>query len=152
MNADTVWLNRKWKNPRWRPPNFKCMYLRFQTRYQQNSDGYTNFFWVQHSNGTRSKTVQPNRKWIIQNGGLQTSNACIFASRLDINEIPTAMPMFSGFSFPLGLIIWLCDQTCRGKIQDGGWHYIIVCFSAPRQVSDKIPTAKPMFFGSSIPT
>ena len=109
-------------------------------------------FWVQHSNGTRSKIVQPNRKWVIQDGGFQTSNACIFASRQDINEIPTAMLIFWGFSFPLGLITWLCDQTGSGKIQDGGRHALIACFSAPRQDSDTIPTAKPMFFGSSIPT
>ena len=36
----------------------------------------------------------------IQDGGLLTSSACIFASRQDINEIPTAIPMLSGFSFP----------------------------------------------------
>ena len=62
------------------------------------------------------------------------------------------MPMSSGSCFPLELITWLCDQTGSGKIQDGGRHSLIACFFAPRQDSDKIPTAKPMFFGSSIPT
>ena len=42
----TLRPNRKWKNPRWRPPNFKCMYLRFQTRYQRNSNGYAYVFGV----------------------------------------------------------------------------------------------------------
>ena len=35
----------------------------------------------------------------IQDGGLQTSNARNPASRQDINEIPTAMPMFRGLAF-----------------------------------------------------
>ena len=87
----------------------------------------------------------------IQDGGIQTSNACVSASRQDINEIPTAMPMFSGSGFPLGLITWPCDQTGSGRIQDGGWHSLIACFSAAGQDSDNILTAEPMFFGSSIP-
>ena len=43
----------------------------------------------------------------IQDGGLQTSNACISAPWQDINEIPTAIPiqsvtpMFSGSSYPM---------------------------------------------------
>ena len=56
----------------------------------------------------------------IQDGGLLTSNAYISASRHDINEIPTALPTFSGSSFPLALMGILCDQTGSGKIQDGG--------------------------------
>ena len=56
----------------------------------------------------------------IQDGGLLTSSACISASRKDINEIQTAIPMFSGSSFPLGLMRILSDRTGNGKIQDGG--------------------------------
>ena len=80
--------NRKCKNPIWRSVNFNCVFLRSQTRCRLNSNGYTHVFGVQHSNGTSSDTVQPNRKWIIQDGGLKTSNACISASRHDISEIP----------------------------------------------------------------
>ena len=51
----------------------------------------------------------------IQDGGRQTSNACIFAPRQDINEIPTAIPMFSGSGFPMRLTRRLCDQYGSGK-------------------------------------
>ena len=34
-------------------------------------------FVVQYSNGTCADTVQANQKWIIQDGGLQTLNACV---------------------------------------------------------------------------
>ena len=53
-------------NPRQRPQNFKCMYLRFQTRYQRNSNGYAYVFEVQHSTGTCGNDVRPNRKWEAQ--------------------------------------------------------------------------------------
>ena len=77
----TMRTNRKWKNPSWRSVNFNCVFLRSQTRYRRNSNGYTHIFGVQHSKETSSDTVQPNRKWVIQDGGLKTSNACISASR-----------------------------------------------------------------------
>ena len=37
----TVWPNQKWENPKWRPLNFKCMYLRFQTKSKRNFNGFT---------------------------------------------------------------------------------------------------------------
>ena len=144
--------NRKWEIPRWRPVNFNCVFLRSQTRYRRNSNGYTHVFGVQHSNGTSSDTVRPNRKWVIQDVSLKTSNACISVSRQDINEIPTAMPMFSGSSSPMRLTRRLCDQTGSGKFQDGSRLTLIACFSAPRQDIDEISTATPMFLGSKIPT
>ena len=76
----------------------------------------------------------------IQDGDLQTSNSCISASRQDINEIPTALPMFSGSSFPLGLMRILCDQTGSGKIQDGGLKTLNANSSAPVLDKDEIPT------------
>ena len=47
--------------------------------------------------------MRPNRKWKNPRWRPQTSNACISVPRQDINEIPTAVPMFSGSSFPTGL-------------------------------------------------
>ena len=91
--------------------------------------------------------MQPNRKWVIQNGGLNKSIACIFASRQDNNEIPTAMPMFSGSSFSLGHPRRLCDRTGIGKIQDGGLWTSNACISAPRQDINEIPTAILVFRG-----
>ena len=41
-----------------------------------------------------------NRKWIIQDGGLKTSNECVSVSRQDMNEIPTDIPMLLQSSFP----------------------------------------------------
>ena len=117
---NTVRPNRQWKSPRWRQLNFNCVFLHSKTRYRRNSNGYTHVLGVQHSNETCSDTMQTNRKWAIQDGGLKTSNACISASRLDINEIPTAMPMFAGSSFPMRLIRRLCDQTENGEFHDGG--------------------------------
>ena len=135
MDTDTVWLNRKRQNPRWRSLNFKFMYLCFQTRYQRNPDGYTYVFGVKFPLGLMRILYDQTGNGNIQDGGLQTSNACISASRQDINEIPTVMPMFFGSSFPLELVAWLSDQTGSGKIQDGCWHSLIACFSAPGLVA-----------------
>jgi len=57
--------NRKWKNPRWRLLNLKCTFLHSQTRYQQNSNGYTYIFGDRLFIGTHEKTLRPNRKWKI---------------------------------------------------------------------------------------
>ena len=40
-----------------------------------------------------------NRKWEVQDGGFQTSNACISACTQDINANSTALPMFWGPAF-----------------------------------------------------
>ena len=88
----------------------------------------------------------------IQDGGLLISNACIFVPRQDINEIPTAIPMFSGSSFPLGLMRILCDRTGSGQIQDGGLYISNACIYACTLDINAIPTATPMAFGSSFPT
>ena len=51
------------ENARWRPQNFKCMYLRFQTKdINEIPTALHICFGVQHSNGTSAATVQPNRK------------------------------------------------------------------------------------------
>ena len=138
-------------------------------------------FGVQHSNGASADTIQPSRKWIIQDdglktlnaknfaprldkyeiptangkiqdGGLHTSNACISASRQNINEIPTVVPMFSGYSFTLRLMRKLCDKTGSGQIQNGGLYTSNVCISACTLDINAIPTTTPMVFGSSFPT
>ena len=79
--------------------------------------------WVQIFNGRDKNTVQLNRKWKIQDGGLKTSIVCISAFRQgnqqNITEIPTAEPMFLRSSIPLGLMGILCDRAGSGKIQDG---------------------------------
>ena len=54
--------SRKRKNSRWQPLNFKYVYLRSQTRYQRNSNGYTYIFVVQLSIGTHRNTMRPSRK------------------------------------------------------------------------------------------
>ena len=83
----------------------------------------------------------------IQDGGLLTSSACISAPRRDINEISTAIPMFPGSSYPLGLMRILCDETGSVKIQDGGLQTSNACISASRQDINEILTATPMFLG-----
>ena len=78
---------------------------------------------VQHSNGTSADTLQSNRKWIIQDGGLKTLNANSSAPRLDKYEIPTATAiklMYQGSSNPLKPMGRLDTQTGSGKIRDGG--------------------------------
>jgi len=60
---------------------------------------FPEFQWI---NGN---TVRPHRKWRNPKWWpLEFCNACISASRQDINRIPTAPPRltFSGFSIPLG--------------------------------------------------
>ena len=42
-------------------------------------------FWVQHSNGTSADTVQPNRKWIIQDGGLGVAAGNIHRLQIVMN-------------------------------------------------------------------
>ena len=87
----------------------------------------------------------------IQDGGLWTSNACISAPRQDINDILTAISVFSGSSFPLGLIKILWDQTGSGKIQDGDLSTSIACLCAHRQEINGFSTAIVTFLRSSIP-
>ena len=61
-----------------------------------------------------------------------------------------------GSSFPLEWMGILCDLTASGKIQDGGLKTSNACISASRQGNkqdiNRIPTAKPTFLRSSIPT
>jgi hypothetical protein len=70
--------------------------------------------FISASESTKSQLIQSGN---IRDGGLITSNTYISAPRQDINEIPTATPMFSEPSFPLGLMEILCDQTGSKKIQ-----------------------------------
>ena len=107
---------------------------------------------VKHSNGTSVNTVQPNRKWIIQDGGLNTLNAYSSAPRLDKYEIPTTTAnMYQGSSNPLEPKGKLYKQTGSVKIQDGGIQTSNACISASRQDINEIPTAIPMFLRSSFP-
>lgn len=52
----------KMENSRWRSHNFKCIYLRSQTRDQRNFNGCSHFCWRPASNGTTADTAPPNRK------------------------------------------------------------------------------------------
>ena len=70
--------------------NIEYLYLSLCTRQQRIINGCTHAFRVQNSNGTSADIVQPNRQWIIQDGGLKTVNATSSAPRLDKYEIPTA--------------------------------------------------------------
>ena len=121
------------------------MYLRFQTEdINEIPTALHPCFGVLHSNGTSADTVQPNRKWIIQDGGHLPSNACISAPRQDKYEILTASAttaMFWGPSNPLELVEILCDQTGSGQIKDGGHYTSNACISAPRQDINEVPIA-----------
>ena len=61
-----------------------------------------------------------NRKWEIQDGGLQTSNTCKSACKIDSNEIPSAIPMFSEYSYPMEQVKDQTDRNRKRKIQGGG--------------------------------
>jgi len=60
-----------------------------------------------HSNGTIGENVRCDRKWKIQDGDRLTSKMYISACTQDINEIPTAIPMFSGSN---------CQMRIEGNI------------------------------------
>ena len=51
--------------------------LPYEIETKFDFDDLTYIFEVRHLNGTSSNTVRPNRKWNIQNGGLQIKNTCI---------------------------------------------------------------------------
>ena len=108
-------------------------------------------FWVHLFIGMDTDTVWLNRKWKIQDGGQQTSNACVFASRQgntqDTTEIPAVKPTFLRSSIPLALMRILCDKTGSGTIQDGGLLTSSACISAPRRDINEIPTAITYVFG-----
>jgi len=61
-------------------------------------------FGVQQSNGTSADTLRPNRKWVIQDGGLKTYNA--------------NSPRSTGI-YPVGI---LCDQTGTPAVFIPGMH------------------------------
>jgi hypothetical protein len=54
--------------------------------------------------------------WEIQDGGFITSNTDKSAPEKDINDIPTATPMFYASSFPLELLGILCDQYGKAAV------------------------------------
>jgi len=108
--------NRKWIKPIWPPQNLKCMFLHSQTRYERNSKGYTYVFGDQLPIGTHENTMRPNRKWIKPIWRPLTQNARFSTHKPDISEFPTAISMFSGTGFPLGLTRILCDQNRKWKI------------------------------------
>ena len=55
-----------------------------------------------------------NRKWDIQDGGLHTSNTCNSACTIDSNDIPSAIPMLLGSSYPMEMVTY----TNRGTDVD----------------------------------
>ena len=59
--------------------------------------------------------MQPNRKWKIQDGGLQTGSTYISACRHDIKEIPKSTPTFSRSCYPMRLMRIFFNQTGSGK-------------------------------------
>ena len=87
----------------------------------------------------------------IQDSGILTSNACISAPRQVIDEIQTTIPVFWGFSIPLGHMKIQCDQTGSGTNQDGNLSTSIACLCAFRQDINGIPTVIPTSLRSSIP-
>ena len=90
---------------------------------RENFDGYSPIFVDGQFNRTNNETARCNRKWKIQDGGLHTWNTYISACTQDGDEIPTAIPMFSGSSYLMGVMTMFCDQTGRNrksKLQDGG--------------------------------
>jgi len=97
--------------------------------------------------------TERNRKWKIQDGGLQTTNVCVCAPKQDINEIPTAIPMFSVSRSPMELVSLLYGRTGRNwkwEIQDGGLQNSNT--SACTIDINEIPSAVFMFWGSSYST
>jgi hypothetical protein len=81
----------------------------------RNSKEYTHFYRIQQAIGTKENIVQPNRKWKIQDGGLQTGTTYISACGWDRNEISTAKPTFSRSSNLMGLRRILYYKTGSGK-------------------------------------
>ena len=65
-----------------------------------------------------------NRKWKIEDSGLQTWNTCDSACTQDKNEVWSATPIFSRSSYQMGLVVVLYHQT--GKKLDiknlRWWH------------------------------
>ena len=78
-------------------------------------------FWrSSKSNGTKRNDVRvrPNQKWEIQYGGLRTGCTNNSTCRQHGNEISTAIPLFSGHSYSMGLVVMLIDQTGSGKFEN----------------------------------
>ena len=59
--------------------------------------------------------MQPNRKWKIQDGGLQTGSTYISACRHDIKEIQNGIPTLSTSCYPMRLKRIFYNQTGSGK-------------------------------------
>ena len=59
--------------------------------------------------------TERNLKWKIQDGVLSTSSTCISTCTQDSNEIPSAIPMFSGSNCAMELVVILYDQTGRNR-------------------------------------
>ena len=141
-------------NPRWRPQNFKCMYLRFQTRYQWNSNGHAYVFGVLLSIGTYENIMRPNRK--RNKFKMAAGKLCLRVS-LPPDKISAKFhrlylivrgPAFHWDSWELR-IPW--DHTGSRKIQDDDLSTSHACLCALRQDINGIPTPKPTFSRSSIP-
>src|SRR5258706_430169 len=93
------------------------MYIRLYGSYKQNFNGYTYVFGVQQSSAAIPNAIRANRKWEIQDGGRQTGNTCNSACTQHRNKIPTAIPMFSGYSNPVQLSRMLSELTGSGKFK-----------------------------------
>ena len=74
-----------------------------------------------------------NQKGKNQDGGLETSKNSISACTQDSNVIPTALPMFWEFSYPINLVAMVYEQrggNRKWKNQDGGLKTSNTCISA----------------------
>ena len=67
------------------------------------------------SYGTKINGVQPNQKWDIQYGGLQTGSTYFSAFIQESNKISMAKSMFPGSSYPINLVRVMFDQIGIGK-------------------------------------
>jgi len=93
----------------------QMMYLRFRTRNQLNSNGYTYMFGIRLFIGTEEITVRPNWKWKNPRWRpLNYTYMYIFAPRQDINEILTATPKLLWSYISAGLAQIQYNQTGSG--------------------------------------
>jgi hypothetical protein len=72
-------------------------------------------FEVQQSNCDIPDIMRCNRKSIIEDGGRQTGNTYISASRQDSNPISTATPRLLECINPIAIFRILCDATGSHK-------------------------------------
>ena len=77
---------------------------------------------------------------------LQTGSTNISTCRQDRNEMSTAILMFLGSSYLVGLVVMLIDQTRSGKFKMMASKLHIIIISTSRQGINTIPTAPTYVF------